>query len=109
MASAQIVIPSKLGTSQQGGGDGKGQGYYVVTGKGENVTAAASNMQTKISRESFAGHRQVIVVGEQLAKQGLKPILDEYSRNPDVRLRTDIFVVKGGTAKELSATSYLTG
>ncbi|MCL6631153.1 MAG: Ger(x)C family spore germination protein [Alicyclobacillus herbarius] len=104
-ASAQIAVPSKLGISAQGGG-GKGDGFLVVTATGKSVTDAAQNMQAKLSRQVLLSHRRVLVVGELLARQGLGPILDEYSRNPDVRLRTDMFVVKGEEAQNLLRQSY---
>ena len=51
-------------------------------------------MQTKMSREIFRGHR-VILIGEKMAKSGLAPVLDAYSRDPDIRLRAGVFVIKG--------------
>jgi spore germination protein KC len=35
-----------------------------------------------------------------LARQGLKDIMDQFARNPDTRLRTDIFVVREGEGRE---------
>lgn len=106
MTSAQIVIPSKSGNSQGTGGSGQGKGYFVVTATGKSILDAAQNMQTKLSRHISASHRRVLFIGERLARNGLGGILDEYSRNPDTRLRSDIFVVKGGTAKDFLKTSY---
>jgi spore germination protein KC len=63
-------------------------------------------MQTKLSREVFRGHRRVIVIGEKLAKRGLASVLDTYSRDPDIRLRTDMLIVKGSTAKDFLEASY---
>ncbi|MGR5954031.1 Ger(x)C family spore germination protein [Bacillus paranthracis] len=57
-------------------------------------------MQTKMSREIFRGHQRVILIGEKMAKNGLASVLDAYSRDPDIRLRADAFVIKGHTAKE---------
>jgi spore germination protein KC len=106
VASAQIVVPSKLGNSTGGAGASPGEGYLFETAKGKSATDAAQNMQLKLSRELFASHRRVILLGENIAKNGLAKIIDEYSRNPEVRLRTDIFVVKGGTARELLSIPY---
>lgn len=102
LGTAQIVVPSKVSTGSQGGGSG--QAYYIETATGTDVTQVAQNMQTKVSRQLFAGHRRDLFIGEALAKRGVDHIMDEFSRNPDVRLRTDIFVVKGGTANNLLKT-----
>ena len=61
--------------------------------------------RSKLPRESYFGHRRVIFLGEEFAKRGLKNELDTYQRNPDISLRTDIFIVKGDKAKELLTIS----
>lgn len=103
VASAQIAIPSKLST-QSGGGSG--QGFFVLTASGKSSLDATKNIQRKSSRKIYAGHRRVVCIGETLAKNGLSDVLDEFTRNPDVRLRTDIFVVKGNSAQELLQNPY---
>lgn len=107
--SGQILIPGHQGGAV--GGEGKGgssgnTGYYIVSGIGKNVSQAAADIQGKLSRQVFPSHRRVVFVGEQFAKEGIADVLDEHSRNPQVRLRTDIFVVKGGTAQELLQAAY---
>ncbi|MDF9655530.1 Ger(x)C family spore germination protein, partial [Bacillus cereus] len=51
------------------------------------------------------GHQRVILIGEKMAKNGLASVLDAYSRDPDIRLRADTFVIKGHTAKEFLKAS----
>ncbi|AIQ18553.1 hypothetical protein H70357_18985 [Paenibacillus sp. FSL H7-0357] len=105
--SGQVLIPGQQGeTGGKGGSSGKGIGNFVVSGKGESVSQAAADLQASLSREVFPSHRRVVFVGEHFAKDGIADILDEHSRNPKVRLRSDIFVVKGGTALELLKSSY---
>ncbi|MEK4058403.1 MULTISPECIES: Ger(x)C family spore germination protein [Paenibacillus] len=105
--SGQVLIPGQQGeTGGKGGSSGKGIGNFVVSGKGESVSQAAADLQGSLSREVFPSHRRVVFVGEHFAKDGIADILDEHSRNPKVRLRSDIFIVKGGTALELLKSSY---
>ncbi|MFD0682001.1 MULTISPECIES: Ger(x)C family spore germination protein [unclassified Paenibacillus] len=103
-ATAQLAISSKLGGGQ--GPTGQEYPYFIETGFGKNIRNAADDIQTKISRTLFAGHRRAIIIGESLARHGLKEIVDEYSRNVIVRLRSDMFIVKGGTATELLRLTY---
>ncbi|MEH7418448.1 Ger(x)C family spore germination protein [Neobacillus drentensis] len=108
VSSAQIVVPAKLGSSG-GGGKGSasaGQGYFLESATGKTATDTSQNMQTKLSRKIFASHRRVIVIGEDLARNGLAKMTDEFSRNPEVRLRTDLFVVRGSTAQEFLSIPY---
>ncbi|MFF2482402.1 Ger(x)C family spore germination protein [Paenibacillus sp. NPDC058071] len=101
-ATAQFAIPRQLGNSDSI----PGKTSFIISGKGGSVYEAAKDIQTKVSRAWFAGHRRVILIGERLAKHGLSNILDEYSRNPIVRLRTDMIIIKGNTVEELLDLSY---
>jgi spore germination protein KC len=103
--SAQFIIPSKIGMGQSGRSE-SGKTVFIESGTGKDTLAAVDNMQTKLSREVFRGHRRVIVIGEKLARRGLASVLDTYSRDPDIRLRTDMLIVKGSTAKDFLEASY---
>ncbi|MED4226951.1 Ger(x)C family spore germination protein [Neobacillus cucumis] len=106
--SAQIVVPAKLGASG-GGGKGStsaGQGYFLESATGKTATETSQNMQNKLSRMIFASHRRVIAFGEDLARDGIAKIADEFSRNPEVRIRTDLFVVRESTAQEFLSIPY---
>ncbi|TYR80458.1 Ger(x)C family spore germination protein [Priestia megaterium] len=106
-ATAQFAVPDKLITGE--GTVGQGRPFFIATGEGINIRAAADDMTSKMSRFLFAGHRRGIILGEALAKDGLKEIVDEYSRYIIVRIRTDMFVVKGGSANQLLKQPYPIG
>ncbi|MCR2806779.1 Ger(x)C family spore germination protein [Paenibacillus soyae] len=108
MISAQVINPSKIsgGQGDGAGGGGEGKPYFVVAGDGMNTLDAVKRIQAKLSRQVFRGHRRVIVIGEAMARQGIKDVLDTYTRDPNLKLRTDLFVVKGSTAKDLLKVSY---
>lgn len=103
--SGQMVVPSNMQT-QNGGGGSMGKGYFTILASGKNARDSIQNMQVKLSREAFFGQRRVTFFGEEFAKRGLKNELDTISRSADVSLRNDVFVVKGGTAKEMLNLSY---
>jgi spore germination protein KC len=102
-SSAQVVIPSKMKTEGSGGG---GKPYFVVFGTGRTTLEAAQDMQAKLSRKVLRSHRRVLLIGEPLAQQGLENILDTYARDPEVRLRTDVFVTQNNTAKDFLEIPY---
>ncbi|KHD84750.1 hypothetical protein NG54_13640 [Heyndrickxia ginsengihumi] len=106
--STQVVIPSKISGELTNGGGGGSQGnpYFVATGIGKNTLDAVQQMQIKLSRKIFRGQQRVIVIGEALAKKGIRDILDNYTRDPSINLLTDVFVVKGNTAKNFLKISY---
>lgn len=102
--TGQIIIPSSM-QSQNGGGN-KGKEFFTVSAKGGNLQDTMQNLQVKLSRQAFFGQRRVVYFGEEFAKLGLKDKLDANTRQHDVSIRTDIFVVKGGTGKEVLNLSY---
>ncbi|MFD1137436.1 Ger(x)C family spore germination protein [Paenibacillus urinalis] len=89
------------------GGD-KQQDYTEVGEPKSTIYEASSYVQNKVSRIINRGHRRTLVMGEELAKIGLKDVIDIYSRYPETPLRSDIFVVKGGLASDFlkSKTPY---
>ncbi|SCN32901.1 Protein of unknown function [Bacillus cereus] len=57
------------------------------------------------SKISLDNTDSVVLIGEKMAKSGLAPVLDAYSRDSDIRLRAGAFVIKGNTAKEFLKAS----
>ncbi len=100
--SAQVVIPSKM--KAEGGGGGKP--YFVVSGIGKTTLDATQNMQARLSRKVLRSHRRIMLIGEPLARQGVKKVLDTYVRDPQVRMRTDVMVTKNSTAKKFLEIPY---
>ncbi|NHC38392.1 Ger(x)C family spore germination protein [Bacillus sp. MM2020_1] len=102
--SGQIVIPSNIQT--QGGFGGTMQkGFFTISASGKNLSDALQNIQTKLPREAFSGQRRVMIFGEPFARRGLKRELDNTQRRAEVSLRTDVFVIKGATAKKALSVS----
>ena len=88
----QFAIPSALGL--KGTGDPKKR-FYTLSETGDTVLQAAQIMQTRLPRYMFIRHRRNIFFGEPTARRGLGHLLDEFTRNPETRLRTDLSVVEG--------------
>ncbi len=101
--TAQFAIPSKLSV-----GEGKSQdkAFFTVSGKGKNMYDASKDMRLKLSRPWFEGHSAVVLIGKTLAQHGLANILDELGRDPTVRMRRDMFVLRGGSVKDFLELTY---
>lgn len=69
---------------------------------GKTLFEAARNLTTVSPRKVYMSHLRVIVIGEELAEEGIKKILDFLSR--DHEFRADFFIV---IAKDTSASSLL--
>ncbi|MBU5677256.1 Ger(x)C family spore germination protein [Alkaliphilus sp. MSJ-5] len=102
----QIVNPSGLGL-QQGGGRNI-QPIWVNSTKGKTVYEAAREQLKAVNRRPFYSHIQVLVISEELAKEGIMDILDYFSRDYEVRLNSSVIIARGTTAKKvISAKSTL--
>lgn len=86
---------------------GSGTGLHgevpnITTQSAYSVPAALSRLQYSAGEnEPFVAHTSNIVVGEEVAKSGMTSILDYTARSTNMRLKTGLFVVRGGTAQEL--------
>jgi spore germination protein KC len=111
MLTVELIVPKAVGGGGQmigggGGGGGGGAETIVRSGTGTTVADAISNLQEKLPRRIFWGHTEVIVFGEKAAKAGIRQHLDFLGRNPQARLRANVFVSKG-TAKSVLELSPL--
>ncbi|NIK71855.1 spore germination protein KC [Paenibacillus sp. BK720] len=100
--SSQIAVPAGLGGPDTG--PSKKRSFVVVSASGKDFMDAGQNLQTQLSRTLFYAHRQTILIGQRMAEQGMDKYLDMVVRNPKSEMRSVIFVVKDGTAKEILAT-----
>ncbi|NBD25027.1 Ger(x)C family spore germination protein [Paenibacillus glycinis] len=101
MLSSQIVVPSGIGSSQDGGGSQKPDSFRMMKANGKNVYDAVENLQKQVSRALFFGHRQTIIIGHRMAVHGIGSFMDIFIRNPQAELRSSIFVVKNAEAKDI--------
>jgi spore germination protein KC len=101
--SVQVFIPRAGGSNQKGmngGGDGGGGAVTLVrSANGVSIADAMSKLQEKLPRKMFWGHVDIFVLGEKLAKEGIRDHVDFIMRAPQPRGRASVFVSKG-TAKQ---------
>ncbi|WP_445506692.1 Ger(x)C family spore germination protein [Niallia sp. 03190] len=93
--TSQIVDPGQVAAKGGGGNRSPVTTYETVA---ETPFEARRKMTTVSSRKIYASHIRMVVIGEELAKEGISGILDYLSR--DHEHRTDFFIVvaRGTTA-----------
>ncbi len=104
--SVQILVPSGGSKGGQGGSGAQKKSFIVETAVGIDPGDAEKNVQVKFPRRLFRGHRRVIILGEELAKQGIDIMLDSIGRDPQNRLRTNVVVAKGEKGYNLLKAEY---
>lgn len=94
MLTAEIV--DLLGSLTEGNVKAK-----RIEAEGETVVDAVRNMIKVSGKRLYWSHTKVIIVSEDVAKEGIKPIIDFISRNNEPRLTINMFISRKKTAKEL--------
>ena len=101
----QIAIPRMLGAPGQGGFGGEkdigAKAVWVVSEKGTTIMDAYRKLQEKLPREIFLSHSRIIIIGEKMARAGVSPILDFFTRYREARMRSYVLFTKGEALKNL--------
>lgn len=94
----QFANPTKIsgGASEEGGSGGDIVENIVV--EAPTIYSAISNANSIVSKDLSLSHAKIIVVSEDIAKDGLSDIVDSIARNNDIR--PDIYVSIAENAKE---------
>jgi spore germination protein KC len=101
LLTMQIMNPRNSASMQQVSSS-KGSPVNVYTGHGNTIVEAAREAMQHISRELYFSHANLVVIGEDLAREGVLEIFDRLERSPQFR-RTSFVVI----AKDMRATDLL--
>lgn len=96
--TAQVVVPSEISAKEST----RSTTVTLFTAHGETVYEAFRKMTKDSPRKIYPGHLRILVIGEELAQEGIGESLDLLSR--DLELRSDFYVV---IAKDITATEIL--
>ena len=80
---------------------------YRVEAKGRTVAECMENTGKKLEKEVYWANVQVFVIGEEVAKEGLLPLVDIAERQRELRPTLRLAVSKEETARELLETDGL--
>ncbi|WML54534.1 Ger(x)C family spore germination protein [Neobacillus sp. PS3-12] len=96
--STQVVDPGEVSVSARGGGRAPVTTYDE---KGKHLFEAVRRMTTVSPRKLYWSHLQMLVISEEVAKDGLNNILDFFTRDNEFRKDFYIVVSKNIQAKEI--------
>ncbi|WP_394184749.1 Ger(x)C family spore germination protein [Metabacillus halosaccharovorans] len=95
--TSQVANPSAL--KPEGGGTTPP--IKVISSTGDTVYKAIRNVNQKFDRNNFYAHNKVIVIGEQLAKEEILPVLDAITRGKESRGYVWICIAKDMQARQI--------
>ncbi|XEC92625.1 Ger(x)C family spore germination protein [Paenibacillus tarimensis] len=99
--SFQIINPGNVATGVVAGGAMQNTPVTVYTGTGDNLFGAIRKASKKVPRQLFFAHLQLLVIGESLAKQGVRDLFDFFERSHEIRLTTMVLVARGSEAESI--------
>lgn len=103
--TVMVPLPGQMGGATGGGGGTGGEkSYYLDSEAGTTFRDAQTKLQQRMSRRMFFGHRRTLIIGEDLAKKGIRPIFDSSPRNSENRMTTYLITTKGKAYELLQAT-----
>jgi spore germination protein KC len=102
----QIINPGNVAGGMRGGGGGtQSPPVTIYSGTGNNLVEASRNASSEISRRLYYAHTNLVVVGEDLAREeGLAAIIDSIDRDHEFRITTTMVITHQATAEELVKT-----
>ena len=99
----QIINPRNvIGGEQKGGVSGPPVAVYETSG--ENLIEIGRKATQQISRRLYYAHADLVVIGEELARKGIRDVLDLLSRSQEFRENTTVVIAKDGKAKDILNT-----
>lgn len=75
----------------------------VFKGGGESVPYAITNLTTLIGKKPYYSHNRVVIVGEEMAKEGLSTVFDFLYRNAEMRPYVLVAIARGDAQEILGA------
>ncbi|WP_183184285.1 Ger(x)C family spore germination protein [Anoxybacteroides voinovskiense] len=97
----QVVNPGNVAGATQRGGGGSGVPVTLYTSTGDTLVEASRKVSKKVSRITYYAHTNLVVIGEQLAREGIKEIFDAIERNPQFRTTASVVIARKQTAEQL--------
>lgn len=98
LASIQVVLPGEV--SPMKGGTGR-SAVTMFKAKGKTINEAIRNVTSISPRRLYVGHLQMVIIGEDLAKEGIGALLDYLSRYWEARSDFYLAIAKDSTAEKI--------
>ncbi len=100
----QVVIPRALAGGGMGGMGGGGmtvRPYRHYSATGATVFEAMRQLSMEAPRRLFYAHNQVILIDEEVAREGLREVLDFFDRSTQIRRHIWLLIAKHGQVHEV--------
>ncbi|MCM3571175.1 Ger(x)C family spore germination protein [Neobacillus mesonae] len=93
--SLAFTLPNRLVPGDLGGTGISGKPYALLSGTGKSVTEAYKKIQATLTRNISWGHTRIIVISEEIAKEGIEDILEFIVREPSLNINQALLIAHG--------------
>lgn len=98
--SVQTPLPQKM-LPPGNKGETQGKVFSTISSIGSTLNEAFDTMQTKTYQDLVIQQNKSVIIGTELARQGVGSVLDYLVRNPKAPPQAYVFVAKKSTAREI--------
>ncbi len=103
----QAANPLQMAAGEEGGGGGSPERpIWVASSTGPTVSAAIKNLNKKSTRVVNMTHTEIVLISEDLAREGIAPILDFLERERQTRAIIPMLVVEGDLRQAMEAEHF---
>lgn len=106
--AGQVRVTVSTG-KRAAGLQGESQPPLILSAVGESLSAACLSMQGLSDSYVFYGYVDQLLLGEEAALEGVEPVLDYFSRDVELGLGAQVWLVRGGTAQAAMEAGGETG
>lgn len=102
IVTAQVMnIKKKEGSSSNAGNS---PDIIMYKSEAKSIKEALRYIVLQSPRKIYFSHLDILLIGEEVAKEGISDILDGFFRDPEVRMQFNVFMTKGVTSEEVLET-----
>jgi spore germination protein KC len=100
----QIINPGNVAGGMRGSGS-QSPPVTIYSATGDNLVEASRHASSKISRRLYYAHANLVVIGEDLAREeGVATIIDGIDRDHEFRITTTMVIANHSSAEDLLRT-----
>lgn len=85
----------------QGEVGGQEPGTISLAFEAKNPAEALDTFRLSVARRPFLSHVQAVLIGEELAREGIDEVIDFLERHPEIRRSVVLLVTRGSAAARL--------
>lgn len=101
------VVRQIAGGEGGGGGDDKIKPVMLISTVAETISDAARAVALRLNRDLFFEHTRAVIISEEVAREGLKPIVNVFMRQTEFNRRSRIIIAQGTAEKVLEVEPWV--